>query len=153
MKLSIYITKQEFERSTTAIRGGIRNEMNAAQLKNAIALCKFVLDPIRDHYDLPLIVRSGFRCPELNERVKGSKTSQHKFGMACDFEFASVSVEKVYTDIKAGLIKGLDGKPIKYDQLIQEFNDWVHISFAAGRNRMQNIRAVHKNRKTFYIND
>ncbi len=153
MKLGIYFTREEFERSNTAVRFGFKNQMNQAQLKNAEAICKNVLDPIRDHYDRPIKITSGFRSPEVNKLVGGSATSQHRFGQAADFEVIGHTVEEVYSDIKKGLIKGLDGKPLKYDQLIQEFNSWVHISYVPGRNRMQNLRAIRKNGVSKYLLD
>ena len=90
MKLGKYFNRAEFEHSNTAIRNGIKNQMNAAQLKNAEALCKFVLDPIRDQYDRPLIISSGFRSPALNQLVGGSSTSQHRFGQAADISIIKI---------------------------------------------------------------
>ena len=35
------------------------------------------LEEIREGYNKPIVISSGYRCPELNKAVGGSKTSDH----------------------------------------------------------------------------
>jgi uncharacterized protein YcbK (DUF882 family) len=42
------------------------------------------LDAIRDHFDSPVIITSGCRCPTYNTRVDGEPGSQHMKGRAAD---------------------------------------------------------------------
>jgi uncharacterized protein YcbK (DUF882 family) len=47
-------------------------------------LLLIVLERLRGKLGRPLVVVSGFRCPEYNARVGGIKTSQHLYGRAAD---------------------------------------------------------------------
>lgn len=134
-RLSEYFTLGEFQHSNTAVRMGIKNEMSPGQIANAKALCKNVLDIIRDHYDLAVIISSGFRCEALNKAIGGSSNSQHCVGQAADFTVNGITVEQVFNDIKSGKIPGL-----KYDQLIHE-GTWIHISYSP-RMRHENLIAT-----------
>jgi hypothetical protein len=148
MKLSKHVTRAEFEASNTAARAGIRNKMNAEQLTKAQALCTDVLDVIREYYKQPIIISSGYRSAQVNALVLGSASSQHQSGEAADFTIRGVSVKRVFDDIRGGKIK------IEYDQLIEEFGGWVHISYRKGNNRKQALIARMtgglKNRKAVY---
>jgi zinc D-Ala-D-Ala carboxypeptidase len=127
MMLSEHISYTEFICSDTARRRGIENIPDAEQLTHAIALCVRVLEPVRALFDKPLHVSSGYRCPELNSVIGGSKTSQHMDGEAADFEIEGVSVPDVFWKI-------LTSK-IPFDQLINEFGEWVHVSYCANGRR------------------
>lgn len=48
------------------------------------------LQMIRDHFDAPVTVNSGLRCPKYNKRVNGAKESQHKLGKAADISVQGV---------------------------------------------------------------
>lgn len=48
------------------------------------ALVDNVLQPLRDAWRKPLRINSGYRCPELNAKVGGVPTSQHREGSAAD---------------------------------------------------------------------
>ena len=133
-RLSEYFTLGEFQHSNTAVRLCIKNEMTAGQIKNAQALCKNILDVIRDHYDRAVIISSGFRSEALNKAIGGATTSQHCVGQAADFTVNGVTIEQVFNDIKNGKIARL-----KYDQLIHE-GTWIHISYSP-RMRHENLIA------------
>ena len=93
-----------------------------------------VLDPLREWWGKPLIVSSGYRCPELNAAVKGSRTSQHMSGQAADIDTGDRQQNKLLFEY----IK----KNLPYDQLIDESNfAWVHVSYRAdGNNRKQVLK-------------
>jgi hypothetical protein len=40
---------------------------------------------------------------------------------------------------------------IEFDQCIQEFDTWIHISFNKGNNRKQALRAIKRNGQTVFI--
>ena len=44
-----------------------------------------MVQPVREKFGV-ITVNSGYRSPQLNGKVGGSKTSQHCFGEAEDFE-------------------------------------------------------------------
>jgi len=55
-----------------------------------------LLEEVRNHFDKPVVITSGCRCPEYNERVGGSAGSQHKLGRAADIIVADTDPEHVY---------------------------------------------------------
>jgi hypothetical protein len=129
-----YFTVAEFVRSDTADRRAIDNRLPKELLPNVQALVNNVLDPLREWYGKPVMVNSGYRCPELNAAVKGSKTSQHMNGEAADIDTGDRQQNKLLFDYIQ--------KNLPFDQLIDESNfAWVHVSFRAdGNNRMQVLK-------------
>lgn len=145
MNLTHNFTLEEMYKSTTAIRLGIDNTPSDIVVKNLLLLCKKVLQPLREHMDESILVSSGYRSPELNKKVGGSKTSQHCFGQAADISCGERTAE-MYEYIKNNLI---------FDQLIWEFGtdenpDWVHVSYSSTNNRKECLRAYKINGKTVY---
>lgn len=70
-----------------------------------------LLDQIRNHYGLPVVILSGYRTPAWNRRVGGAKDSQHVKGTAADFivrkpDGGIVSPLEVYKAIDTGKIIG-----------------------------------------------
>ena len=149
MKLSRHFYLDEFTKSQTATRLRINNTPGEAEINNLRILCEKVLEPVRTAWRKPVIISSGYRSPALNTAIGGSRTSQHCFGMAADFEIMGVDNCELTRWVQQNL---------EYDQLILEFHNhnegpnsgWVHVSFNAGRNRMQDITAAIINGKTKY---
>ena len=121
MKLSEHFTLKEFTRSQTAARLGIRNEPGPEDIMRMMVLCEQVLEPLRTELGRPVIVSSGYRSPELNQRIGGSNRSQHCRGEAADIIIPGMSPLAV-----CKLIVEL-GLP--FDQLIHEFGQWSHVSY------------------------
>ena len=123
-------TMKEFERSDTARMYGIDNSIPGPALQNICRLIKFVLQPAREQLGRPIRVNSGYRCPILNQLVKGAPHSQHTMGQAAD----------ITSDDNSRLLQILQQLP--FDQLIA-YRDkrhdsrilWIHVSFSASRQR------------------
>ena len=127
-----YFTIKELTKSDVAKRNKINNTPTMQEEANLVALVENILDPLREVYGKPIIVTSGFRCERLNKLVKGSKTSQHRFGQAADIRTIEDTVEE--NKKLFDLVQKLN---LPYDQLIDEYNyDWVHVSYSP-RNRRQ----------------
>ncbi|MDJ0594417.1 MAG: D-Ala-D-Ala carboxypeptidase family metallohydrolase [Pleurocapsa sp. MO_226.B13] len=127
MQLSKNFWLSELTRSQTASRYGMNNQPDAIAVDNLKSLCFNVLQPVRDHFQKPVIVSSGYRSPRLNARIGGSETSQHCKGQAADFEIPGLPNKKVAAWIKNNL---------DFDQLILEFynpksanSGWIHCSY------------------------
>lgn len=137
MKLSYNFTLNELTKSPTAKRLGINNEPSEQELKQLMALCEKILQPIRDEYGEPIVVSSGFRCSKLNKAVGGSPTSQHVKGEAADIHTVSDTVphnRELFNLIKKMVI---DGK-IVVGQLINEYNyNWIHVSLPDTKHKNQ----------------
>lgn len=128
-----YFTIRELTDSATAQKRGIDNNPNATQLSALTALVNNVLDPLREKFGRPIIVNSGFRCPELNRAVGGAVISQHLSGEAADISAGTCQGNKELFDIIR--------KELPFDQVIDEKNfSWVHVSFKKAGNRKQVLK-------------
>ena len=84
MRLTEHFELDEFVRSATADKLGIKNEPSQEAIENLRVLCKQILEPLRRFANEPLHINSGFRCSALNMAVGGVSTSNHLFGFAAD---------------------------------------------------------------------
>ena len=101
-----YFTIKELCKSSTAKQKGIDNTPNSEIVNNLTQLVDYILDPLREKYRKPITVNSGYRCPELNKAVGGSKTSQHLKGLAADITAGSPTNNKKLFDRIIKLEKG-----------------------------------------------
>ena len=119
MKLSPNFTLEELTFSQVASRRGIDNTPPPKVKDNLERLALF-LEQVRKVVNKPIFISSGYRSREVNESVGGSKTSQHCEGCAADFNVKGMSPDAV--------VRALVDATIPYDQVILEFDSWVHIS-------------------------
>jgi len=136
MKLSKNFALSEITHSNTAKRLGIDNEPTETHLQNMQHLVDNLIQPLRDAVG-PIRVSSGYRNPELNRAIGGSRSSQHCKGEALDLQFwqnGKMMNELIYEWI---LDSGLE-----FDQMINEFDfAWIHISLKKKGNRNQVLEA------------
>ncbi len=109
--------------SNTAIRLDIDNTPAEAELKNLQRLAEG-LEQIRTKLESnPIKISSGYRCLKLNRVLKSRDTSYHTRGLAADFtcpQFGSVGE----------VMRAIADSSIEFDQLIFEFDSWIHIGFS-----------------------
>ena len=150
MQLSKHFKLEEFTKSMTATRKGIKNEPGSGDIKNLENICYEILEPVRAKFDKPVTITSGYRSEELCEAIGSKKTSQHAKGQAADFEIHGIS--------NADLVKWISENCI-FDQMILEFHNidepnsgWVHCSYRSdGEKRKQILRAYkNESNKTCY---
>ena len=124
-KLTEHFTLEELTYSYTAKQYNIDNRPNKFQISELTRLCKNILEPIRQKTGKPIIISSGYRCKELNDRIGGAKNSDHLYSCACDIKCKGMTVKELF-DIIVEMIKN---EEIEVRQLIDE-NDysWVHVS-------------------------
>ena len=126
MNLTEHFTLEELIHSTTAQKYSIDNRPNKYIISNLTSICKYVMEPIRQRYEKPIIVTSGYRCPRLNALVKGASTSQHIAGTAIDFRPKEAKDIQLLWNI---IVDMLEKGEIECRQLIDEYNlSWIHIS-------------------------
>lgn len=75
------------------------------------------LGMLRTAYNAPLIITSGFRCKPYNEKIKGSKNSQHCLGRAADIAVAEANkrYKLVACAMQLGFTIGIDGAFVHVD--------------------------------------
>jgi hypothetical protein len=146
MNLSANFTLKEL----TVTRLSIDNTPDDATIENLKLLCEMVLQPVRNHFGKSVTVNSGYRSPEINAAVGGSKTSDHCKGQAADIEIDGLP----NPELAQWIMDNLD-----YTQLILEFytqgqpnSGWVHVSYDPNNLKKQELTAVKVAGKTTYLN-
>ncbi len=150
MQLTKNFTLEELLLSQTAERLNMNEQYTPPQevVDNLTALCENILQPFRENLRKGINISSGYRCPRVNTAIGGAANSQHVKGQAADIGVSGTSTETLYKNLKAS------GLP--FDQLIQEFDRWVHISYdpAKPNQRGECLRAVKDaNGSTKYLPD
>ena len=143
-KISPNFTLNEWTRSRSARKLGITNRVELIHLAN-VTKTSYTLERIRTRIGAPLIISSGYRTKELNERIGGNKNSAHCKGLAADIHTSDMTCLE--------LAKAIRASGIPFDQLIYE-TDWVHIGLRTGKrkNRQEVLTAVfEEGEKTRYI--
>ena len=147
--ISKHISYKEAVYSRTATRRGIKNNPNAEQMENMVAIAEEVFEPLRMWVNGPIKINSFFRSPELNKAIGGSTKSQHCHGQAIDIDdtFGRATNAEMFEFIK---------KHLDFDQIIWEFGDennpdWVHVSYVSEeQNRNRCLQAYKEKGKTKY---
>jgi Uncharacterized protein conserved in bacteria len=149
MNFTKNFTLSELTKSETALRKGLDNAPSQDIISALQVLAVHVLQPIRDHYGVGVKVNSGYRSPEVNASVGGSKTSDHCKGQAADIEIPGVANAELAEYIKERL---------QFTQLILEFytpgvsdSGWVHVSYDPSNLKKQVMTAVKRDGKTVYL--
>ena len=149
MNLTANFSLAEMVKSDTALRHDMDNTPGEAEIANLKTLCEKVLQPVRDHFQRGVKVNSGFRHPEVNAKVGGSKTSDHCKGQAADIEIPGIA----NADLAVWIMENLT-----YTQLILEFytpgvpdSGWVHVSYDSANLKKQNLTATKRDGKTVYL--
>ena len=149
MNLTTNFSLAEMTRSDTALRLNLPNTPRQEQITNMQELAFNVLQKVRDHFAKGVKVNSGFRHPDVNAKVGGSKTSDHCKGMAADIEIPGVA----NADLAQWIVDNCD-----FRQVILEFytigipdSGWVHVSYNPADNKKQVLTATKKDGKTVYF--
>ena len=149
MNLTKNFTLSEMTKSETALRLGLDNQPDEAQLAALKTLAEKVLQPVRDHYGKGVKVNSALRTSPVNRAIGSGDSSHHVRGMAADIEIPGVANAELATYIRDNL---------DFTQLILEFytvgipdSGWVHVSYVSEDLKKQVLTAVKQNGKTVYL--
>jgi zinc D-Ala-D-Ala carboxypeptidase len=139
VNLTRSFTLEELKKSQTALNRGLNNEPGPGVIENLRALCENVLQPVRDHFDFPVSIVSGYRSANVNRAVGGTYNSQHMIGQAADIEIYGVHNADVWRFILT----------LDFDQVIAEHlkkdnpnAGWIHVSYAGSKNRKEALSCV-----------
>ena len=143
-KLTEHFSLEELYRSDTATVMKINNKPNAQETAHLKELCEKILEPLRVGIGFPIIVNSGYRGPKLNAAIPGSsKTSAHQYGYAADIVCPSYGNAKEFCKY---VVKFLNDNKIAFDQVIYEYDSWVHIGVRNGKG-LQRKQVITINKK------
>lgn len=141
MQLTKNFTLAEFTNSDLAVRYSLDNVPGAVALSNIEMLTESLLQPMREGLGA-LYISSGFRSEAVNQKAGGSKNSQHCLGRAAD-------IKSIVGYSSLGVCQWVLDSGLEFDQLINEFSFWSHISYNKDNNRREVWTAVKVlNRKT-----
>lgn len=119
MKLSENFTVEEMTVSDIGARKGLDNTPNATELANLMRTAA-LLEQVRKLVNKPITVNSAFRSKAINDAVGSKDTSQHRIGCAADIKVSGMSPKQV--------VQACIDANIPFDQIIEEFGSWTHIS-------------------------
>jgi len=132
--LTPHFTLEEMTYSKNAAIAKIDNKPSQQHIEALTLLCIKVLEPLRVIVDAPINVTSGYRTPTVNRLAGGSRTSQHKKGEAADIKIKGLAAQELFEIICKS--------DLPFDQVIQEFDQWVHVSFSVKRQRRSMLYAT-----------
>lgn len=125
-----YFKVAELLCSQTAERCGIDNTPTDDEIIDNINYTIRRLDEIREGYGKPIIINSGYRCPELNRKVGGVSSSFHQLGLAVDIRWDSCLFEYLQ-------------QYCSFHKLLRETSKkgvrWIHLSFQRNKKDEGNI--------------
>ena len=119
MNLCTNFTLQELTVSEIAARRNLDNTPNATEVANLVRVAE-LLEQVRALLGKPILVNSAFRSKSVNDAVGSRDTSQHRLGCAADIRVPGLTPKQVVQAC-------IDAK-IPFDQVIEEFDSWTHIS-------------------------
>jgi len=148
-QLSKNFSLAEFTKSETATRKGLDNTPTPEVVQNLQKLVDNIIQPIREAIGKPIKINSGYRAPEVNASVGGSKTSDHCKGQAADIEINGMA----NGDLAQYIVDNY-----KFTQVILEFytagipdSGWVHVSYDPNNLKCEALTAVKQDGKTVYL--
>jgi zinc D-Ala-D-Ala carboxypeptidase len=119
MNLSPNFTLEELTVSEIAARRNLDNTPNATEVANLVRTAE-LLEQVRALLGKPILVNSAFRSKPVNDAVGSRDTSQHRLGCAADIRVPGLTPKQV--------VQACIDANIPFDQIIEEFNSWTHIS-------------------------
>ena len=145
IKLSEHFTLGELTK--TSYKTEDQNIPSRVAIVNLKNLCENWLEDLRYSYntlyprvcpqeEIPLVINSGYRSPEVNKRAGGSSTSNHLTGCAVDIRVSGFEQAIRYASI---LLDISDGTKRNFDELYIERNKagsfWIHFAVKPSNNR------------------
>ena len=93
-----------------------------------------LLENVRTLFNQPIRINSAYRSITVNSLLGSKPTSQHCLGCAADIRIDGLTPDQI--------VKKIIKSDIQYDQLIREFDSWVHISIPNGEGYVARKQAL-----------
>jgi hypothetical protein len=141
--LSAHFSLAEYVASQTAARMGISNQPDTKTHANLKRHAE-TMEKVRTLLGAkPILISSGYRSPPVNAACGGSSTSAHMYGLAADWTCPG------FGDPYA-ICKFLEPhlQELGIDQLILEYESWVHLGLSAGEARCMCLTIDNSGTKT-----
>jgi hypothetical protein len=133
MNLSPNFTLEELTVSEIAARRNLDNTPNATEIANLVRVAE-LLEQVRALLGKPILINSAFRSKPVNDAVGSRDTSQHRLGCAADIRVPGLTPKQVVQAC-------IDAK-IPFDQIIEEFDSWTHISVPNAKEQQPRRQAL-----------
>jgi len=122
LNLTQHFTFEELYASEIADRNNIDNTPTDPKVLNNLKALALNLESVRRLLGKPIHINSAYRCLAVNALLGSKPTSAHIKGLAADFVCPSYGTP-------IDIIRAIIASNIQYDQVILEFDRWVHIGF------------------------
>ena len=144
-QLTPHFSLSEMTDSQTAARRGIHNVPALGSPERAnLERTAQTMEEVRTILgDKPILISSGYRSPAVNSAVGGSKSSAHMSGLAVDFSCPGFG-----TPLQICRKLHPHMRDLGIDQLIHEYDTWVHLGLTAGAPRHQALTIDSKGTRT-----
>lgn len=130
------------ELTATSVRG-VDNTPGPQELLN-LGYTARGMELVRTLLNQAISINSGYRSPAVNKAVGSkAKKSQHMEGRAVDFICPKFGTPRE-------IVEAIKASDIKYDQLILEFDSWVHISFVEENSRKE-VLVIDNSGTRYYV--
>jgi hypothetical protein len=133
LKLSEHFTLEELVYSDIAKRHSLDNNPDKLTISNLTRLAE-LLENVRSLFNQPIRINSAYRIIIFNSLLGSKPTSQHCLGCAADIRIDGLTPDQI--------VKKIIKSDIQYDQLIREFDSWVHISIPNGEGYVARKQAL-----------
>ena len=143
IRISEHFTLEELIASDIAKKHSIDNTPSESVITNLNRLA-VLLENVRTLIKKPIRINSAYRSPEVNALLGSKPTSQHCVGCAADIRVDGMTPDEIVRIIK--------DSSIVFDQLIREFDSWVHISIPnEGKIARKNVLIIDRDgTRTYY---
>lgn len=120
-----HFSLSEYISSVIAIQNDINNYPPPEVIEN-LGRLSYTMEKVRTLLNSnPILITSGYRCPELNKLAKGAINSVHLYGLAVDFICPGYGTPlQICQKLENYTVK------LEIDQLIHEFGAWVHLGLS-----------------------
>lgn len=125
MQLTPHFALAEFTRSAKAAQLRLDNTPTGKALENLKRTAE-ILERVRAHLGVPIIITSGYRGPVLNKAVGGVTSSDHLQGLAADVVVPSYGTPYEVAKALAPHIDALGIGQVIYE--VSGRSRWVHLS-------------------------
>lgn len=136
MKITSHFTVEELS-VTTYKEFKERNRTSALSFYSDLEALALFAEQVRAFIGVPMIISSGYRCYDLNQKVGGVPESQHLFFRAIDFVPKGMTIDECFEKIR--------NSQLVYSQLIKEHSGksvWIHVGMGDKRENL-----IYKNGK------